>query len=171
MLFPRSICVGEKICFFFCRWAIWVRETGFCLKLCSLLCTCCRCCIIFELSASFLRLLSLAHKRAFSRVRLAIRHISKDSFISSVSLRIYTFFFAVMLFVTFAAFVLCPAKALDVYLAELAGIGNPVNDDVNVSVLGFAFVISYQAKFDFLKSVLSQLIFTKLGLLSSVLMI
>lgn len=76
-----------------------------------------------------------------------------------------------MLFVTFAAFVLCPAKALDVYLAELAGIGNPVNDDVNVSVLGFAFVISYQAKFDFLKSVLSQLIFTKLGLLSSVLMI
>lgn len=54
-----------------------------------------------------------------------------------------------MLFVTFAAFVLCPAKALDVYLAELAGIGNPVNDDVNVSVLGFAFVISYQAKFDF----------------------
>lgn len=76
-----------------------------------------------------------------------------------------------MLFVTFAAFVLCPAKALDVYLAELAGIGNPVNDDVNVSVLGFAFVISYQAEFDFLKSVLSQLIFTKLGLLSSVLMI
>lgn len=76
-----------------------------------------------------------------------------------------------MLFVTFAAFVLCPAKALDVYLAELAGIGNPVDDDVNVSVLGFAFVISYQAEFDFLKSVLSQLIFTKLGLLSSVLMI
>lgn len=52
-----------------------------------------------------------------------------------------------MLFVTFAAFVLCPAKALDVYLAELAGIGNPVDDDVNVSVLGFAFVISYQAEF------------------------
>lgn len=76
-----------------------------------------------------------------------------------------------MLFVTFAAFVLCPAKALDVYLAKLAGIGNPVDDDVNVSVLGFAFVISYQAEFDFLKSVLSQLIFTKLGLLSSVLMI
>lgn len=76
-----------------------------------------------------------------------------------------------MLFVTLAAFILCPAKALDVYLAELAGIGNPVDDDVNVSVLGFAFVISYQAEFDFLKSVLSQLIFTKLGLLSSVLMI
>ena len=58
-----------------------------------------------------------------------------------------------MLFVTFAAFVLCPAKALDVYLAELAAIGNPVNDDVNVSVLGFAFVISYQAEFDFFEVV------------------
>ena len=69
-----------------------------------------------------------------------------------------------MLFVTFAAFVLCPAKALDVYLAELAGIGNPVNDDVNVSVLGFAFVISYQAEFDFFEVGAVAVDFHKVGI-------